>query len=104
MARRADLTTNTMVCLGDLPETRGRVIRVDGRDVTVRFEPGADFDQINNQGTLKVLLGDRIFRAQRDAIAQLRNVETRNPRLLDNLVSANFLPYQPADDAMPKGK
>jgi hypothetical protein len=100
--RRSELTTNTMVCLGELPEFRGSVIRVDGKEVTVRFEPGSDFDQIANQGTLKVLPGTRIFRAQRDAIALLRKGEARNPRLLDNLFSADFLPYLPSSDVMPQ--
>ena len=92
----------TMVCLGEAPQSRGRVIRVEGRDVTVRFEPGADFDRIPAQGTLKPLGSDRIFRAQREAIAQLRRGETRNPRLINILVSASFQSYQPSTDIQPE--
>lgn len=102
LARRGELTVNTMVCLEDYAEARGRVIRADGDTVTVRFEPGTDYDRIPAQGTLKILLSDRIFRAQKDAIAVLRKGQSRNPRLLDNLVSANFLPYQPTVSGAPK--
>ncbi|MER7278775.1 AAA domain-containing protein [Dactylosporangium sp. NPDC000244] len=101
MARRPELTKNTMVYLGDAPQLRGRVIDVDGRDVVVRFEPGADYDQIGAQGTLGELGGDRIFRAQRDAVAALRKGSARNPHLLEHLVDARFRPYEPARDAVP---
>ncbi|MFI5911639.1 DEAD/DEAH box helicase [Dactylosporangium sp. NPDC051541] len=101
MARRPELTKNTMVYLGDVPKMRGRVIDIEGRDVVVRFEPGADYDQIGAQGTLGELGGDRIFRAQRDAVAALRTGSARNPRLLEHLVDARYRPYQPARDAVP---
>jgi hypothetical protein len=93
---------NTMVCLGDMPQVRGKVIRVDGRDVTVRFEPGADFDHVAGEGTLRLLPSERVFRAQREAIELLRRRETRNLRLLDSIASASFLPYRPATDAQPE--
>jgi hypothetical protein len=101
MTAAGDLTVNTMISLGDDPAIRGQVIRVDGREVTVRFEPGADFDRIPGQGTLRLLPGDRIFRAQRDAIAQLRRGAALNPDLLSNLVDARFRPYRPATGAPP---
>jgi hypothetical protein len=102
LAKGGELSVNTVVCLGDDPEVRGRVIRADGGWVTVRFEPGTDGDRIRPQGTLKILLSERVFRAQRDAIALLRKGQALNPRLLDNLVSASFLPYQPAAAVVPK--
>ncbi len=102
VAGREGPAANTMVCLGDMPKVRGKVIRVDGREVTVRFEPGADFDHIAGQGTLRTLPSERVFRAQREAIAQLRRRETKNPRLLDAIAFASFLPYQPATSAQPK--
>ncbi|WP_163508978.1 DEAD/DEAH box helicase [Fodinicola acaciae] len=102
LAGRGELTANTMVCLGEYAEARGRVIRADGNTATVRFEPGTDYDRIPAQGTLKILLSDRVFRAQKDAIAVLRNGQSSNPRLLDNLVSTTFLPYQPTASGTPK--
>ncbi len=102
MTKRGALTVNTVVCLGDLPTMRGSVIRVDDKDVTIRFDPGSDFDQISQQGTVNILQGDRIFRAQRDAIGQLREGRALNPRLIDNLVSGDVLTYQPAADAVPR--
>lgn len=102
LARRSDLARNAMVCLGERPDYRGRVIRAEGTDVTVRFEPGVDFAQIKNQGTLRLLPSDRVHRAQRDAINALRTGEARNPRLLANLVEADFLPYRPATDIEPQ--
>ncbi|WP_173154356.1 DEAD/DEAH box helicase [Phytohabitans suffuscus] len=102
MAGREAPVANTMVCLGDWPQVRGKVIRVEGREVTVRFEPGADYERIRGQGVLRPLPSDRVFRAQREAISQLRRRETGNPRLIDTLVSASFLPYQPAVGVRPE--
>lgn len=101
MAGRETPPENTMVCLGDAPHVRGKVIRVEGRAVTVRFEPGADYESIRGQGFLKPLPSDRVFRAQREAISQLRKGQTGNPRLIDTLVSAHFEPYRPATHVQP---
>ncbi len=101
LARPSELAQNTVVCLGEARDMRGRVIRVDGPHVTVRFEPGADFNRIGAQGTLEVLPSDRVYRAQRDAIAQLRRGEARNPRLADNLIAARFSAYRPDTAARP---
>ncbi|GAA0489790.1 hypothetical protein Ade02nite_24770 [Paractinoplanes deccanensis] len=96
-----DPAKDKVICLGDRPDLRGRVIAVEGRDVAVRFEPGTDFDQIKGQGTLRILLGDRVFRAQRDAVGQLRRGAALNPHLLDNLAGARFAPYRPAAEQPP---
>jgi hypothetical protein len=99
---RCELTTNMMVHPGGLPEVRGRVTRIESRQVTVRFEPGADYARIPSQGTLRALASVRVFRAQREAIAQIRQGKSRNPRLLSNLLDADFLPYHPATDDSPR--
>jgi flagellar biosynthesis chaperone FliJ len=102
MAGREAPAPNTMVSIGDSPRVRGKVIRVDARRVTVRFEPGADYERIDGPGFLRPMPSDRVFRAQREAISQLRKGETGNPQLIDTLVSARFLPYQPATGVQPQ--
>ncbi|BCJ75262.1 hypothetical protein CS0771_48060 [Catellatospora sp. IY07-71] len=104
MLRRPELAVNTVVCLGDAPDLRGVVIRVDGNEVTVRFEPGADFRRIGAQGTLMVLPSDRVFRAQLKAIDTLRRGGGRNPQLLDALLDGAVRPYAPDTSVQPAGR
>ncbi|MFI5891858.1 DEAD/DEAH box helicase [Actinoplanes sp. NPDC051513] len=92
---------NTMIYLGDSARVRGKVFRVEGRDVTVRFEPGADYGSIDEQGIMRPLPSDRIFRAQRDAIAQLRERRMVNPALAETLLSARYQPFQVTTRAEP---
>jgi hypothetical protein len=92
---------NTMICLGDSSRVRGRVIRIQGRDVTVRFELGADYGLIDDQGVLRPLPSDRVFRAQRDAIAQLRTRRMVNPGLAETLLFDRYQSYRVTTDAEP---
>jgi hypothetical protein len=92
---------NTMISVGDSTRVRGKVIRVEGRDVTVRFEPGADYGRIDGQGILRPLPSDRVFRAQRDAIAQLRARRMVNPALAETLLADRYQPYLVTTDAEP---
>jgi hypothetical protein len=96
------LPKGTMVGLADEPTMRGQVLRVEGNDVTVRFEPGADFGRIAPQGALKVLPGDRVYRAQLDAIDTLRQRRASNMRILTALADARVQPFQPATGETPR--
>ena len=101
LARSGVLTASTVVCVGEAPELRGRVVGGYGRMITVRFSPDADHERIRTQGTLLALPSDRVHRAQRDAVAQLRRGDTRNPGLLDILAAQRYAPYAPRLDATP---
>jgi hypothetical protein len=92
---------NTMICLDDAARVRGKVFRVEGRDVTVRFESGADYARIDNQGVMRPLPSDRVFRAQRDAIKQLRERRMVNPGLAETLLSDQYSPYRVTTGALP---
>ncbi len=101
LVRSGVLTADSMVCLGEAPELRGRVTGGYGRMVSIRFEPGAGPERIPSQGTLVVVPSERARQAQLDAAAQLRRGEAHNPGLLGILVQANYAPYSPRAEAKP---
>jgi molybdopterin-guanine dinucleotide biosynthesis protein len=69
--------------------------------ITVRFSPGTDHERVRSQGTLLTLPSDRVYAAQRDAVAQLRRGDSRNPGLLDILMAESYSPYEPRVDVKP---
>jgi hypothetical protein len=80
-------------------EQRGLVTRVTGRTVTVRFDRAVDWTQLAKVGELELTPSTVVFRAQRDAVARLREGRSRNPRLLDVLVDHRTSEMTPVPDA-----
>jgi hypothetical protein len=91
-----------MVYVADQPEMRGRVVAVRGNVVTVRFESTVDYQRIPPQGGLRQLPGDRVYRAQLEAIDILRRGRSANPHLLRVLVDNTFVPYRLDERAIPR--
>lgn len=102
LARPGGVAANELVQIADKPELRGRVVRVDGREVVVRFDQTVDFRALPPQGELRVLPSDLVYRKQRAAVETLANGESANPALLHNLVDGAFQPYQPEASAHPR--
>ncbi|MCK9897301.1 DEAD/DEAH box helicase [Frankia sp. AgB32] len=102
LARPGGVTAGSLVQLADRPEIRGRVVRVDGRELIVRFEQTVDFGQIPPQGALRVLPSDRVYRIQRSAVEMLAAGQAANPALLANLVDGVFRPAEPDPVAEPR--
>lgn len=103
LARGQGITAGAQVRVSDQPELRGRVDRVDGREVVVRFEQTVDFQALPAQGELRVLPSDRVYKLQGETVETLADGLAANPNLLANLVDGAFAPYRPAGDARPRG-
>ncbi|GAU69159.1 putative helicase [Streptomyces sp. NBRC 110611] len=67
-------------------ETRGKVSRVAGSSVTVRFDQPVSWDRIPTRGALELVPSNVVFNKQRQAVASLRARDTKNPGLLAALV------------------
>lgn len=70
----------------------GRVIRAEGRRVTIMFDRKFNESDIANTGTIRTGGGDKQFRLQHRAVDALRRGESRNPHLLAALVERAFPP------------
>ncbi|CAO5183707.1 AAA+ ATPase domain-containing protein [Frankia sp. AiPs1] len=103
LARPGSVVAGAQVQVSDSPSLRGRVDRVDGREVVVRFDQAVDFQALPAQGELRVLPSDRVYKIQQAAVDTLAEGTSANPNLLANLVDGVFLPYQPAAGAHPRG-
>ncbi|MFD4997940.1 AAA domain-containing protein [Streptomyces buecherae] len=66
--------------------TRGRVGRVAGSSVTVRFDQPVSWDRLPARGALELIPSSVVFNKQRQAVASLRAREARNPDLLPAVV------------------
>ncbi|MFG2044003.1 DEAD/DEAH box helicase [Dactylosporangium sp. NPDC048998] len=96
LVRPARLTVGAPVFIADEPNLRGRIVRVDGLDVVVRFDSAVDYRSIPDQGGLHELPSDRVHKAQLDAIETLRQGRAVNPQLLAELVDRRLRPFSPA--------
>nr|WP_277605724.1 AAA domain-containing protein [Glycomyces sp. L485] len=67
-------------------EVRGRVTRLAGKTATVKFDRPIDWDALPAVGALREAANDTVFRSEREAVALLRDRESRNPHLLDAVV------------------
>ncbi|MBB4918470.1 DEAD/DEAH box helicase [Streptosporangium saharense] len=103
LLRPAPLTVGSMVYLADQPDLRGRVRRINGTEVVVRFETAVDYGRIPAQGSFMVASSDRVFRAQSDAVETLRRTGAVNPGLLTQLVDRRLTPYRTDPGHRPRG-
>jgi hypothetical protein len=104
LLRPAPLAAGTPVYLTDDPDLRGRVVRVDDAEVTVRFDSAIDYRRIPAQGTLRVLPSDRVYQAQLKAVDALREGRAANPYLLSVMVDRRLQAFHPDNAAAPRGK
>ncbi|MET8282802.1 AAA domain-containing protein [Micromonospora sp. NPDC005174] len=102
LLRDATLSRGALVFITDAPDLRGRVLRVNDREVTIRFDNSVDYARIPQQGALQVLPSDRVYRAQLDAVEALREQRATQPHLLTQLVDQRLATYQPDTDAQPR--
>lgn len=79
-------------------EQRGQVTRAIRGAVTVRFDRPVDWDRIAKVGELELTPSTIVFRKQREAVARLRDGESRNSAVLDVLVDRRIRPFGPAPD------
>ncbi|WP_410622310.1 DEAD/DEAH box helicase [Amycolatopsis sp. cmx-8-4] len=77
---------------------RGQVTRVDGTEVTVRFDEPIGWDRLSPQGELELTSSDVVFAKQREAVALLRAGKIRNRSLLSVLVDHQVRPFQPVPE------
>jgi len=80
---------------------RGQVIQVAGSWASVRFTSRIDYSAIPAQGTLRVLPGTTVYRAQAAAVETLRRGESVCTGLLSILVDRRLTPYRTDDDLDP---
>lgn len=102
LLRPATLAVGAPVYITDEPELRGRVRRVEDREVVVRFDTAVDYQQIPAQGALQMLPSDRVYQAQLAAIDALRRRQVASPYLLTSLVDRRLRPYRPDLSAQPQ--
>ncbi|MFG3255062.1 DEAD/DEAH box helicase [Streptomyces sp. NPDC048172] len=81
-------------------DTRGRVSRVKGRSVTVRFDQPVSWERVPTQGALELIPSSVVFNKQRQAVASLRTRDTRNRGLLPAVVEHRVRPI-PTTTAQP---
>ncbi len=79
-------------------EQRGQVTRAVAGAVTVRFDRPVDWDRIAKVGELELSPSTIVFRKQREAVARLRDGESRNAAVLDVLVDGRIRGFSPARD------
>lgn len=84
---------------GDV-ETRGKVSRAAEGRVTVRFDQPVSWDRLPARAALELVPSSVIFNKQRQAVASLRNRDTRNSGLLPAVVEHQVTPI-PATTAEP---
>lgn len=77
------------------PDQRGHVIRVDGNQVTIRFDNPVSWDRLGRQGELEAVTGNAISARQRAAVDRLRTGRAANPMLLPVLVDHRTGPLVP---------
>ncbi|WP_336207179.1 DEAD/DEAH box helicase [Nonomuraea sp. LPB2021202275-12-8] len=102
LLRAADVPEGTVLYLRESPDLRGRVLRVRDLDVTIRFERAVDYGRIPAAGALMTMPSDRIYQAQADAVARLRDGRSVNAGLLHQLVDRRVAPFQPHAHARPR--
>ncbi|GAA1005862.1 hypothetical protein Aple_040220 [Acrocarpospora pleiomorpha] len=102
LLRSADVAEGAVLYVRERPELRGRVKRLKGAELTIRFERAIDYGQVPASGALMAMPSDRIFQAQADAVTRLREGRSANPRLLHQLVNRQVSPYEPDGHAQPR--
>lgn len=81
--------------LRDAPDLRGRVHKLEGDRMTVKFESAVDRRLIPEQGAFEFSISDKPFRLQQAAVDALRSSEAQNPYLLNVLVESAYQSYHP---------
>ncbi|GAA2206781.1 hypothetical protein GCM10009850_022390 [Nonomuraea monospora] len=102
LLRPVDVADGAVLYLRDRPELRGRVIRIKGTEITIRFEQAVDYSRIPASGALMAMPSDRIYRAQADAVARLREGRSVNRGLLHQLVERRVASYRPDPQTRPR--
>jgi hypothetical protein len=82
--------------LRDVPDLRGRVMRMEGNRLTVKFEGMVDRVRIPEQGVLERTVPDKPFQIQQQAVRILEEGESKNPHLLPILVEHTYQSYRPS--------
>jgi AAA domain-containing protein len=90
------LTSGTRVHIDEHPGLRGEVTDIRESLVTVTFDRPLDFNHIPPVGAFVASPNMTSLDKQAEAVEMLREQRTRNPRLLDALVSHDFQPFAPA--------
>jgi hypothetical protein len=103
LARPVTLNTGRLVQVEDEPQLRGKVLRIDGRELTIRFDTAIDHQTVPRQGTIREIQSETVYRKQRAAVAILRDGRAANPALLATLADGRFIPFRPDDSAQPRG-
>lgn len=103
LLRPATLAAGAVVQLADQPDLKGRVVRVKGLDVLVRFETTVDYGRIPAQGALVALPSDRVFQAQADTVQALRRGDVVNRGLLGWFVDRSLTPFRADPHDQPRG-
>ena len=75
---------------------RGQVTKVNGLQVTIRFDEPVDWSDLRGQGEIATTTSTVVYRMQREALRQLRTGRARNPGVLQALVAGRARPPVPA--------
>ncbi|MEV6523120.1 AAA domain-containing protein [Longispora sp. NPDC051575] len=97
LARPGQVGPGAWVELRAAPDLRGRVVRLDGAVLTVRFANAVDRRRIADQGELVLSANTVIPNVQSRAVRALRDGTSRNPALARILVDGAFAPLSPPD-------
>ncbi|MCK2239568.1 MULTISPECIES: DEAD/DEAH box helicase [unclassified Crossiella] len=101
LLRPCPVQVGEQVRIQDRDQLRGRIFRVDGLWLTLRFDGVVDFRLIPQTGRLEVAPVENTYFTQKRALAALRDGKTANPDLLPLLVDHRFTPYQPDPRPVP---
>jgi AAA domain len=102
LLRPTQLAKGAPVYITDEPDLRGRVVRISGSELVVRFDAAIEYRKIPAQGAFQVLPSDRVYRAQLEAIDALRHYQAVSPDLLTGLVDRRLRSYVPDTKAQPR--
>jgi AAA domain len=89
------LSEKSMLRIKGISDLRGRVLRVEGLKLTLKFESLVDRRRIPEQGVLEPMVSTLIYEKQHEALDMLRSREAKNIHLLRVLVDHFYLPYLP---------
>jgi superfamily I DNA and/or RNA helicase len=84
-----------MLRIKEAPELRGRIYKMNGDRITVKFEKEIDRARIPQPGNFEIFSSNVIFNTQERAVSMLREREAKNPHLLRVLVDQRYRPFTP---------
>lgn len=102
LARPAQLTDGRLVQVEGEPDFRGKIARVEGRSLVVRFDSAVDHRLVPKQGNLEEVRSQTVYRKRRAALSTLRTGQAANAGLLAVLAEGKFTVFEGDASARPE--